>query len=149
MNRWALLADPESYGWSELVRDGRAVWDGITNSRAQQNLRACALEDVALIYHTAPDKAIMGTARIVRTSYPDPNAPERVVIDVEPITALQRPLTLSELKADPRLAEMSFVKMARVAVQPITPEQWDRVMSLSGTDLGTSVGTDPAETGGP
>jgi predicted RNA-binding protein with PUA-like domain len=149
MKRWALLADPETYGWKELVRDGRAVWDGITNSRAQQNLRACGLEDVALVYNTAPDKAIMGTARIVRASYPDPNAPERVVIDIEPITALKRPLPLSELKADAKLAEMSFVKMARVAVQPITDAQWDRVMSLSGTDPGASIGADPATAGGP
>ena len=147
--RWALLADPEAYGWNELVRDGKAVWDGIKNARAQANLQKCKVGDVALIYHTAPDKAIMGTARVARAAYPDPNAPERVVIDIEPITALKTPVTMAELRADGVLAEMGFVKMPRVAVQPITAQQWERVMSRSKTDLGASLGTAAADAGGP
>lgn len=132
--RWALLADPESYGWTQLVSEKRAVWDGIKNARAQQNLRQCKVGDLALIYHTAPDKAILGTARVVREAYPDPAAPDRVVIDIEPLSALERPLSLAELKADPALSQMSFVKMPRVAVQPVTREQWDRVIELSGEE---------------
>lgn len=146
---WVLLADPEQYGWSQLLGDGKAVWDGISNARAQQNLRKCKVGDVALLYHTAPDKAIMGTVRVTREAYPDPNAPERVVIDVEPISALKRPLPIAELRADARLAEMGFVKMPRVAVQPVTSAQWERVMQVSGTDLGSSVGTGARDAGGP
>src|SRR5687767_6709437 len=123
--RWVLLADPETYGWTELKSAGRAVWDGIKNSRAQQNLRTCQVGDLALIYHTAPDKAIMGTARVTRAAYPDPSAPDRVVVDIEPLSELKRPLTLQELKADGVLSQMSFVKMPRVAVQAVTAEQWD------------------------
>jgi predicted RNA-binding protein with PUA-like domain len=130
---WVLLADPEQYGWSDLLRDGHAVWDGISNARAQQNLRRCKIGDVALLYHTAPDKAIMGTVRVTRAAYPDPKAPERVVIDVEPIAALKRPLAIAELRADAELGAMGFVKMPRVAVQPVTATQWQRVMQLSGT----------------
>jgi predicted RNA-binding protein with PUA-like domain len=140
--RWVLLADPEAFGWNELLRDGRAVWDGIKNARAQQNLKKMVLGDVALLYHTAPDKAIMGTVRVTREAYPDPRNKDLVVVDVEPIMALQQPLPLADLRADPVLAEMSFVRMPRVAVQPVTPEQWDRVMQSSGTDLGASLGTD-------
>ena len=147
--RWALLADPETYGWNELIRDKKAVWDGIKNSRAQANLQKCNVGDVALIYNTAPDKAIMGTARVSRAAYPDPNAPDRVVIDIEPIVALKEPLPMSELRADGVLAEMGFVKMPRVAVQPVTAKQWDRVMSLSGTDIGASLGQAAADAGGP
>jgi predicted RNA-binding protein with PUA-like domain len=146
--RWALLADPESYGWNELVRDGRAVWDGIKNARAQANLQKCKVGDVALIYNTAPDKAIMGTARVTKAAYPDPNAAERVVIDIEPVVALKAPLTMGELRADGILAEMGFVKMPRVAVQPITAQQWERVMARSKTDLGASLGAG-ADAGGP
>jgi predicted RNA-binding protein with PUA-like domain len=146
--RWALLADPETYGWNELVRDGRAVWDGIRNARAQANLKECQVGDVALIYNTAPDKAIMGTARVARAAYPDPGAPERVVIDVEPVLALKNPLPMSELRADSVLAEMGFVKMPRVAVQRVTAKQWERVMSKSKTDLGASLGS-PGDSGGP
>ncbi len=130
---WVLLADPETYGWSELVRDGSTVWDGIKNARAQANLRRSSPGDLALIYHTAPDKAILGIARISTTTRPDPSAQDRVVVDVEPVQPLARPLPLAELKADRILGGMSFVKMPRVAVQPVTPEQWARVLEGSGT----------------
>lgn len=131
--RWVLLADPESYGWTELVRDGRTVWDGIANARAQANLARTRPGDLALIYHTAPDKALMGIARVATAARPDPANPDRVVIDVEPAGALARPLPLAELKADAVLSGMSFVRMPRVAVQPVTAEQWARVLELAGT----------------
>lgn len=132
---WVFLADPEDFGWNELARDGKAVWDGIKNARAQANLRTVRPGDRALIYHTAPDKAIVGIARVTSEPRPDPKAAERVVVDVQPLKALKRTLPLSELKADAVLAEMSFVKMPRVAVQPVTAEQWQRVLELSGTRL--------------
>jgi predicted RNA-binding protein with PUA-like domain len=86
---------------------------------------------------------------VTSEAYPDPKNPDLVVVDVEPITALKRPLPMSELRADKTLAELGFVKMPRVAVQPVTQAQWERAMQCSGTDLGKSLGTDPAETGGP
>lgn len=136
-SHFVLLADPEDYGWTQLTAAGRAVWDGIRNARAQNNLRHCHAGDLVLIYHTAPDKALMGIARVTKPAYPDPKVAERVVIDVEPVQPLARPLPLAELKADDVLAEMSFVKMPRVAVQPVTAAQWKRVLSLSGTKLKT------------
>lgn len=147
--RWALLADPESYGWKQLLNDGKAVWDGIRNSRAQSNLKKFKVGDVALLYNTSPDKAIMGTVKVTSEAYPDPKNADLVVVDVEPITALKKPLPMSELRADQVLAELGFVKMPRVAVQPVTDAQWERVMQKSGTDLGKSLGTDPADAGGP
>ena len=128
---WVLLADPETYGWNELHAAGQAVWDGIKNARAQSNLREMKVGDLAFIYNTAPDKAIMGTARVTRAAYPDPSAAERVVIDVEPVKAFKRPVPLAELKADPTTAEMSFVKMPRVAVQRVSAAQWKRVTELA------------------
>ena len=130
---WVFLADPEDFGWNELAQDGKAVWDGIKNSRAQNNLRSTEPGDHALIYHTAPDKAIIGIAKITSKAKPDPKAPERVVVDVEPLKPLKRPISLAELKADRVLAQMSFVKMPRVAVQPVTETQWRRVLELSET----------------
>jgi predicted RNA-binding protein with PUA-like domain len=130
---WVLLADPEDFGWNELERDGGAVWDGIKNARAQNNLRKMLKGDHALIYHTAPDKAIVGIAKITSEARPDPKAEERVVVDVKPVRMLKRALPLSELKQDEILSGMSFVRMPRVAVQPVTDEQWARVKVLSGT----------------
>jgi predicted RNA-binding protein with PUA-like domain len=132
---WAFLADPEDFGWNELEKAGSAVWDGIKNARAQNYLRTAGKGDRALVYHTAPDKAIVGVAKVVSAPRPDPKAPERVVVDVEPLKKLKQPVTLAELKADRLLAEMSFVRMPRVAVQPVTEKEWARVLELSGTRI--------------
>jgi predicted RNA-binding protein with PUA-like domain len=132
---WVFLADPEDYGWKDLDKAGRAVWDGIKNAQAQRNLRACEVGDIALIYHTAPDKAIVGIARVTGAHRPDPKAADRVVVDVEPVKPLKRPLALAELKDDDALKEMSFVRMPRVAVQRVTDAQLRRVLELSGTRL--------------
>ena len=130
---WVLLADPEDFGWNELEQQGEAVWDGIKNARAQNNLRKTSPGDQALIYHTAPDKAIIGIAQVTSAVRADPKAADRVVVDVKPVKKLKRALALAELKADAILSGMSFVRMPRVAVQPVTEEQWQRVLALSGT----------------
>lgn len=128
---WVFLADPEDFGWNELERDGQAVWDGIKNARAQNNLKTTSPGDRVLIYHTAPDKAVIGIAEITGGARPDPKAPERVVVDVKPVKRLKRPVALAELKADATLKEISFVKMPRVAVQAITHQQWDRLLEVA------------------
>jgi predicted RNA-binding protein with PUA-like domain len=132
---WVFLADPEDYGWNELEKAGSAAWDGVKNAVAQRNLRACEVGDVALIYHTAPDKALVGIAKVTGAHRPDPKAEERVVVDVAPLKKLARALPLAELKGDDVLSGMSFVKMTRVAVQRVTAEQLGRVLELSGTKL--------------
>lgn len=129
---WAFLADPESYGWNELVKEGRAVWDGVKNAAAQRNLQKCAQGDQVLIYHTAPDKAAVGIARVVCTAYPDPKNDALVVVDVEPVRPLSERIPLARMKEDDVLREMSFVRMPRVAVQPITNTQWKRIEKLGG-----------------
>jgi predicted RNA-binding protein with PUA-like domain len=130
---WVFLADPEAYGWNELEKEGKAVWDGIKNARAQNNLRKTSKGDEVLIYHTAPDKSIIGIAKVTGEARPDPKAAERVVVDVVPVKKLKRALPLAELKADQVLSQMSFVRMPRVAVQTVSDEQWQRVLELSGT----------------
>lgn len=149
MKRWIFLADPKSYGWTDLVREGRTVWDGIANRTAQGRLRDAAAGDRVLLYHTAPDKALVGVARVATDPYPDPAHPDRVVVDVEPVTELARPLPLAEIRDDDRLAGAGFVRMPRVAVHRAADEEWDRVLSLTGTDPGSADRVDPAQAGGP
>jgi predicted RNA-binding protein with PUA-like domain len=133
MNRWVFLADPSAYGWSDLVREGRTLWDGVTNSAAQRKLRQCQSGDEVLIYHTAPDKGIIGTARVTSDPMPDPKKSALVVVEVEPVTQLERSLPLSEIRADSILQNMGFVRMPRIAVHAVTQAEWDRVMELTGT----------------
>src|SRR3954470_7978442 len=135
MSYWVFLADPEDYGWNELEKKGEDAWDGVKNAVAQRNLRACKVGDKIAIYHTSPDKAIIGIAQVTGEARPDPKAPERVVVDVKPVKKLKNALPLADLKADEVLSGMSFVKMPRVAVQPVTAEQWKALLAMSGTKL--------------
>lgn len=131
--RWVFLADPTDYGWKDLVAQKTAIWDGVKNFRAQANLKKCRKGDSVLIYHTAPDKAIVGLAKVSAEAYPDPKNDDLVVVEVQPVKSLARSLPLAELKADDVLSGMSFVRMPRVAVQSVSSEQWDRVLEVSGT----------------
>lgn len=130
---WVFLADPTDYGWKELASAKSAVWDGVKNARAQSHMKKCRNGDLVLIYHTAPDKALVGIAKVTGEARPDPKREGLVVVDVAPVRPLARALPLAELKADPVLSAMSFVRMPRVAVWPVTSEQWERVMAASGT----------------
>ena len=89
MAYWVFLADPEDFGWNELDEQGTAVWDGIKNARAQNNLRKTESGDQVLIYHTAPDKAIIGIAKVTSEARPDPKAEDRVVVDVKAVKKLK------------------------------------------------------------
>jgi predicted RNA-binding protein with PUA-like domain len=147
--RWVFLADPGSYGWEELVRDGGTLWDGIRNAQAQQHLRSCAQGDLVLIYHTAPDRAIVGAARVVAPAQPDPADEAKAAVRIEPVVRLEEPVPMATLRADPATAEASFVRMPRVAVHPLETAEWDRILELSGTDPGVAADQDPATSGGP
>jgi len=135
VQKWVFLADPTDYGFRELVTEKKAVWDGVKNARAQSSMKKCRKGDLVLIYHTAPDKAIAGIAKITGEARPDPKAADRVVVDVAPVKPLKRTLPLADLKADDVLSTMSFVRMPRVAVWPVTQEQWDRVLEVTGTNI--------------
>jgi len=132
---WVFLADPTDYGYPELAARKSDVWDGVKNTRAMSNMRKCREGDHVLIYHTAPDKALVGIAKITGEARPDPKNADRVVVDVAAVKPLKQPIPLAELKADPVLSTMSFVRMPRVAVWPVTEEQWGRVLEVSGTRL--------------
>lgn len=133
--RWVYLADPKDYGFDELAAEGGTVWDGVKNARAQNNMRKARKGDLVLIYHTAPDKAIAGIAKVTEEAKPDPKNADRVVVELAPVKKLKRPIPLAELKADDVMSTMSFVRMPRVAVWPVTEEQWNAVMQASGTKV--------------
>lgn len=132
MNRWLLVADPSSYGFEDLLRDGTAVWDGVTGAVAQKHLRGFRKGDQALIYHTAPDRAIVGTARIASDAYSDPEDPggRRVVVDLEPGLRLRSPVSLTRLKENSKLAGMAFLRIQRIAVSPVTKAEFETIRKM-------------------
>jgi predicted RNA-binding protein with PUA-like domain len=132
MSYWLLLADPKSYGFGELERDRHTPWDGITGSLAQKRLRSFKKGDRALIYHTAPDKAVIGSAAVISDPYPSPTdeTARLVVVDVEAGARLKIPVSLEALKKNKKLADMAFLKIQRIAVAPLEKEQYDIILQM-------------------
>jgi len=129
---WLMKSEPESYGWSDLVRDGGTEWDGVRNNAARLHLRAMKKGDLAFFYHSMSDKAVVGTMRIAREAQPDPKDSDWVSVRVESVEALARPVTLAEIKAEPRLAKMELIRQSRLSVAPVTEAEWKVVLELAG-----------------
>ena len=131
MAYWLMKSEPESYGWADLVRDGGTEWDGVRNNAARLHLKAMKPGDEAFFYHSMSDKAVVGVMRIARGAEPDPKDKEWVSVRVEPVRPLDRPVTLAEIKAEPRLAKMELIRQSRLSVAPVTEAEWKVVLELS------------------
>lgn len=126
---WLLKTEPSTYSWDDLVREKKAVWDGVSNPVALRNLGAMKAGDDALIYHTGGEKAVVGLARVTKPAYPDPKAkdPKLLVVDIAPVRALARPIPLADIKADSVFATSPLVRQGRLSVVPLTDEQFARL----------------------
>lgn len=129
---WVLKTEPSEYGYSDLVRDRRTRWEGVSNPVALKHLRSMLEGDDALIYHTGNEKALVGLARIASAPYTDPSDAKLVVVDVEPVKPLPRAVTLAEIKAEPAFAELGLVRVPRLSVVPVEPAQWKRLLVMAG-----------------
>ena len=134
---WLVKSEPSVYSWDRLVDDRRTLWDGVRNYEARNNLRAMRVGDLALYYHSGDGPEVVGVARIVRESYPDPTSDEEawVVVDVEPLQRLERSVALAAAKAEPRLRSMQLITRGRISVVPVTPEEFACVLALGATEL--------------
>ena len=131
MAHWLMKSEPESYSWSDLVRDGGTEWDGVRNNAARLHLKAMKTGDEAFFYHSMSDKAVVGIMRITRAAQPDPKNSDWVSVRVEPVRPLARPVTLAEIKAEPRLAKMELIRQSRLSVAPVRDEEWKLVLELA------------------
>jgi len=122
---WLLKTEPGTYGYGDLEREGRAVWDGVTNPQALKNLRAMAVGDPVFVYHTGDEKRVVGMAKVKRSAYPDPQKDDErmVVVDIEPTGWLPKPVTLADLKGEALFGESPLVRQGRLSVVPLTPPQ--------------------------
>ncbi|MBM4186465.1 MAG: EVE domain-containing protein [Gemmatimonadetes bacterium] len=129
-NYWLLKTEPSTYGFSDLARAGRASWDGVANPVALKHLRAMAVGDRCFIYHTGDEKRIVGLATVTKAAYPDPKLgdPKMVVVDLEAGDSLRRPVTLAEVKADPRFGDWELVRQSRLSVMPVSPQRWKAIL---------------------
>lgn len=132
-SRWLFKSEPSSYSFQRLQQDKRTVWDGVKNNLALKHLSVVKKGDWILIYHTGDEKSAVGVAQALSAAYPDPEKedPKLVVVDVKPIEPLSRPVTLAEMKANPKLAKFDLLRLPRLSVMPVSEEQW-RVIEQMG-----------------
>lgn len=131
MAHWLMKSEPESYSWSDLVRDGGTEWDGVRNNAARLHLKAMKRGDEAFFYHSMSDKAVVGIMRIAREAQPDPRDPDWASVRVEPVRPLQ-PVTLADIKAEPSLAKMELIRQSRLSVAPVRDEEWTKIVQMAG-----------------
>jgi len=133
MARWLLKTEPDCYAWDQLVKDKKTTWDGIANAAALKNIRSMKKGDLAFIYHTGDERAVVGVAEIVSNPYPDPNESDEklVVIDLKPKKKLPSPVTLSDIKADPAFQGWDLLRIGRLSVVPVPDPMWTRVVDLA------------------
>jgi len=136
MARWLLKTEPDCYSWHQLVKDKKTVWDGVSNALALKHIRTMKKGDLALIYHTGNEKAVIGIAQIASAPYTDPkeNDDRLAVVDLKPKKKLKTPVTLSDIKADPTFAGWDLVRIGRLGVVPVPDAMWKRIEQLANGD---------------
>ena len=130
MAYWLMKSEPSSYSWDNLVRDRGTEWDGVRNNAARLHLKAMKEGDEAFFYASMADKAVVGIMRITREAQPDPRDADWVSVRVEPVRAIG-PVTLKDIKAEPRLAKMELIRQSRLSVAPVRDEEWQTVLKMA------------------
>jgi predicted RNA-binding protein with PUA-like domain len=131
---WLVKSEPESYSWSDLVKDGKTSWTGVRNFAARNNLRSMKKGDIVAFYHSVSDKQIVGIAKVVGEAYPDKTAKkdegEWSAVDLAPDKPLKSPISLEQIKNDSVLKNMALVRISRLSVTPVSETEYKRILEL-------------------
>ncbi len=131
---WLVKSEPFKYSWTDLVKDGWTYWDGVRNYEARNNIRSMAVGDQLLFYHSNEDREVVGIAEVIREHYQDPTTDDDrwSVVDIKPLQALPKPVTLAAIKKEPRLSTMQLVTRSRLSVSPVTADEFGVVVAMAG-----------------
>lgn len=132
--RWLVKSEPNAFSWDQQVANGTEPWTGVRNYAARNHLRAMRKGDLAFFYHSNIGKEIVGIVQVVREAYPDPTAEagDWSAVDMRALAALDRPVGLAAIKADPALADLALIRQSRLSVMPIAPAHWRHLCALAG-----------------
>jgi predicted RNA-binding protein with PUA-like domain len=133
MKYWLIKSEPDTYSWDDFVKEGKSMWDGVRNFSARLNMIEMKKGDQALFYHSNEGREIVGLAEVSKEHYPDPTSddPRWVVVEFVPVEKFPKPVTLKQIKADKRFEDMALVKLSRLSVGPVKPEEFDFIMQLA------------------
>jgi predicted RNA-binding protein with PUA-like domain len=136
MAYWLFKSEPDTWSWDQQVTKGEEgeEWNGVRNYQARNNMRAMKIGDLGFFYHSNIGKAVVGVVEVCALSHPDSTTddPRWECVDIRAVEPLKRPVTLDEIKADPRLAEMVLVKNSRLSVQPVSEAEWNVIRARGG-----------------
>lgn len=134
MRRWLIKSEPGAWSWDDQVRVSVEPWTGVRNYQASNNLKAMRVGDTAFFYHSVDQKLIVGVVEVVREAFPDPTDPESrwVAVDVKAVQPVPKPVSLAQIKADPRLSEIALVRQSRLSVAPLDENDWQILCGLAG-----------------
>lgn len=133
MNYWLMKTEPDVFSWSQLEKDGKAIWDGVRNYAARNHLRAMKLKDQVLIYHSNIGKEVVGLAQVSKEHFQDPttNDDKWSAVEVKPVKALKKSVTLETIKKTPELSQIKLITIGRLSVMPVTKTEFDTIIRLS------------------
>jgi predicted RNA-binding protein with PUA-like domain len=136
MNYWLVKSEPFKYSWQEFVKDGITFWDGVRNYGARNNLKAMKKGDHVFFYHSNEGLAIVGIAVVVKEAYQDPTTSDSnwVVVDLKPLKAFPKPVTLADVKAEPSLKDMDLVRLSRLSVGTVKATEYRKVLAMGGVE---------------
>jgi predicted RNA-binding protein with PUA-like domain len=134
MAHWLIKSEPNTFSFDDLVRDGRTVWDGVRNNTAALHLKAMKMGDQAFFYHSQEGLAVVGIAEVAKEAYLDPTDPAGrfVAVEFTPVRALPKPVTLAQMKAEPKLAHMAMLRLFRLSVSPVSSDEWAVILGMAG-----------------
>lgn len=133
-SHWLVKTEPETYSYADLEREGRTVWDGVRNNAAALHLKGMRKGDQVLVYHSGDAKAAVGIAEVVREAFPDPmdESGRFVAVELGSVRSLKQPVTLAQLKAEPKLAGLVILRQSRLSVAPVGEAEWDLILKMAG-----------------
>ncbi len=137
MNYWLIKSEPFKYSWEKFVNDKKACWDGVRNYAARNNLRSMKKGDLAFFYHSNEGLEIVGIAIVAKEAYQDPTTQETawLAVDFKPKKALKKSVSLATIKQDPILTNMQIIKLSRLSVSSVTPEEFNHILHLAHTTI--------------
>ncbi len=131
---WLVKQEPEKYSWSDFTKDRTTDWDGVRNYQARNNLQSMRKGDQVLFYASVSDKEVQGIATVQKTAYPDPTTDDErwVAVKLKAGKKLTSPVSLAQIKAEPKLAEIALIKQSRLSVIILRKPEFDRILKLGG-----------------
>ena len=138
MQYWLFKSEPSTWSWDRQITKGDIgeEWDGVRNYQARNFMRQMHVGDLGFFYHSQKDKEIVGIVEVCANAHPDSTTddPRWECVDIRAVKSMQIPVTLEQIKTDPRLTEMVLVKNSRLSVQPVTAEEWAIICELGNTN---------------